>query len=455
MSSLYDLIVIGGGPAGCRTAQIAAQNGMKTLLFERNRIGGICLHSGCIPTKSLLFGAKMLNFACNDAHKYGIVDHQSKYDIDSAQRAKNKAVRIIEASLTESLAKLGVEVISSQAKVAGCDKDAFVITADGSTYKSRRIMIACGSSPVVPPISGVEQAIKSGHAVFPEAYLNSAYAHRETVIVGCGATGLELAYLANATGSKVTVIDDAEVVCQDFDREIISGLLDELGDLGISIIPGANITRVSPGVIYLATSAGEKDVSADVVILAAGRRASLSGLGLESVSLPLKDGAVAVDARMRTQVPGIYAAGDAVGRELFAHTAYREAEVAVNDMIGKQDSMDYGAVPRVIYTEPEAAGVGYTLTSAQAADIEAVERSVPMRRSGRFIAENDGKSGVFKMVLDRNNTIIGVHALGHNASELIAAGAMMVALKLDVGTAKKVIFPHPSYGELISECLID
>ena len=196
------------------------------------------------------------------------------------------------------------------------------------------------------------------------------------------------------------------------------------------------------------------DLEADRVLVALGRRPNSRDLGLESVGVLLENGAVRTDCHMRTNVPDIYAVGDINGKSMLAHTAYREAEVAVNTMLGKRDNMRYDAIPAVLYTNPELSGVGYTEAAAAAAGLDARTVALPMRYSGRYVAENEGGDGIFKLVVNnRDNTILGAQALCNYSSEFIIAAASFIEQRLTLDDIKEIVFPHPTVSEIIREAV--
>ena len=194
-----------------------------------------------------------------------------------------------------------------------------------------------------------------------------------------------------------------------------------------------------------------ESLACDLVLVSVGRRARTAGIGLETVGVLMERGAIVTDECSRTSVPGIWAAGDVNGKSMLAHTAYREGEVAINNMLGKKDRVDYRAIPAVIYTNPEVGTVGETKESAEKAGMKVTEHTISLRYSGRYIAENEGGDGIVKIIVGEHREIVGVHMIGSYASEIIYGAAAMVAKKERVEDVRKLVFPHPTVCEVIRE----
>jgi dihydrolipoamide dehydrogenase len=239
-----------------------------------------------------------------------------------------------------------------------------------------------------------------------------------------------------------------------FDREISQILRKSLEAKGVRFLLEAKVSSVRDGSV-LAQAKGETvDVPGEAVLLSIGRRPAPEGLGLEKIGVLVENGAVATGANMQTSVAGVYAAGDINGKAMLAHTAYREAEAAVNHILGVPDRMDYGAIPSVIYTQPEAAYVGETEESAAAKGMRVSVKNLPMAYAGRYVAENDGGDGICKTIIDEGSgLVVGLHIIGGYASEIILSGAILVGLGIPQESAKRIIFPHPTVGEIIRETL--
>ena len=238
------------------------------------------------------------------------------------------------------------------------------------------------------------------------------------------------------------------------DLDISAFLQKELEKKGVRFLLEHKCLSVAPGKVEAEGKNGTVILDADKVLLSIGRRANTQGLGLETVGVEVSKSGIPTDAMGRTNVAGIYAVGDVNGHHMLAHTAYREAEVAVNNILGKKDAMRYHANPAVIYTAPEVASVGRTEEECREKGIDYEVARLSMRYSGRFVAENEGGDGLCKVIVDKKRrTVLGVHLIGSYAGEIIWGAAAMIEMQLRVTDARQIIFPHPTVSEIIRETL--
>lgn len=455
MAEIYDLIIIGGGPAGYNAAERAAHNKMKTLLFEERSLGGVCLNEGCIPTKTLLYSAKLYEGALH-GEKYGVFAREIAIDHRSVVERKEKVVKTLVSGVGAKMKGAGVTVIPKTAKVTGKSGEGFTVTADGESYTAKKLLICTGSDAAMPPIPGVKESVAAGFAATNREILNLTKAPSHLAVIGGGVIGLEMASYFNSIGTKVTVIEMMDKIAGPTDKEISAILQKNYTKKGVEFILGAKVTGVSgkdgAGYVDYEKDGKSQRVDCDLVLVSVGRRARGAGIGLEEIGVNLERGAIKTDDRGRTNVPGVWAAGDVNGRSMLAHTAYREGEAAVNDMMGVKDSVNYRAIPAAIYTYPEVGTVGETMESAAAAGIDAEEHTISMRYSGRYLAENEGGDGIAKIVVGKEHkNILGVHLIGSYASEIIYGAAAMVAREDRVADIQRLIFPHPTVCEIIRE----
>ncbi len=451
---IYDLIVLGGGPAGYNAAERAAHGGMKTLLFEERALGGVCLNEGCIPTKTLLYSAKIYDYA-HHGEAYGVTVTGASIDHAKVVERKEKVVRTLVSGIGSKMKGAGVTVVASTAVITGKNADGFTVKSGEETYTAKQLLICTGSSGAVPPIPGLKESVESGFAVTNREILDLKAAPKRIAVVGGGVIGLEMASYFNSIGSEVTVIEMMDKIAGPTDKEISALLQKNYAKKGVKFLLGAKVTAVNgkpnDGTVTCEIGGKEEKIPADLVLVSVGRRARTAGIGLESVGVLTERGAIVTDEYSRTSVPGIWAAGDVNGKSMLAHTAYREGEVAVNNMLGKKDRVDYRSIPAVIYTNPEVASVGETVDSAAKAGLKATEHTISLRYSGRYIAENEGGDGFVKIVIGEHREILGVHMIGSYASEIIFGAAAMVAKRERVEDVQKIVFPHPSVCEVIRE----
>lgn len=453
MAEVFDLIVIGGGPGGYLAAERAAHGGLKTLLFEKRALGGVCLNEGCIPSKSLLQSAKTYEHALHAA-AYGVSCDNVSIDQKAVVLRKNKVVRSLVSGVRGKMKTSGVTVKMEEAKILGKNAEGFAVSAAGSTYLGKRLLIATGSSAVVPPIPGVKENLGS-FVLTNREVLDLEEIPGKLTVIGGGVIGLEMAAYYAAVGSQVTVIEMLDHIAGATDREIGSMLQNDLERKGITFLLGHKCLCVEPGTVWAEDPEGNRiSVAADKVLLSIGRRANTQGLGLEDIGVSISQSGIITDTMCRTNVPDVYAVGDVNGHHMLAHTAYREAEVAVNNMLGKSDTMRYHANPSVIYTQPEIASVGKTEEECMQKGIDYEVAKLSMRYSGRFVAENEGADGLCKILIDKKRrNILGVHLIGSYSGEIIWGAAQMIELQLRVQDARQIIFPHPTVSEIIREVL--
>ena len=449
---MYDLIVIGGGPGGYLAAERAAHAGLNTLLFEKNALGGVCLNEGCVPSKTLLQSAKTYEHALH-AEKYGVLVRNVAIDQGAVITRKNKVVRTLVGGVKAKLKAAGVTVVAEWAVLAGRQEGGFVVKAGGKTYVGRNIILATGSSAVVPPIPGVQENL-GGFVLTNREILDLTQIPAKLTVIGGGVIGLEMAAYYATVGSQVTVVEMLPKIAGGTDGEISAFLQKELEKKGVRFLLEHKCLSVAPGKVIAEGKNGTVVLDADKVLLSIGRRANTQGLGLETVGVDVAKTGIATDAMGRTNVAGIYAVGDVNGHHMLAHTAYREAEVAVNNILGKKDAMRYHANPAVIYTAPEVASVGRTEEECRQKGIDYEVARLSMRYSGRFVAENEGGDGLCKVIVDKKRrTVLGVHLIGSYAGEIIWGAAAMIEMQLRVNDARQIIFPHPTVSEIIRETL--
>ncbi|MBQ6727391.1 MAG: dihydrolipoyl dehydrogenase [Clostridia bacterium] len=451
---IFDLIVIGGGPAGYLTAERAGHAGLKTMVIEKNEYGGVCLNEGCVPSKTFLNSAKVADYA-NHAANYGVkVDGKATVDQKFVVERKNGVVKMLVSGIKAALKKNKVVMKSATAFIEGKDENGYIVKAGEEKFAAKRLMIATGSMPVVPPIPGVKEGVAAGFVLTNKEVLDLTELPKNLVVIGGGVIGLELTSYFSSVGVNVSVVEMLDKIAGPTEKEISSILQKSLERKGVKFYLGAKVVAVeNDGVVFEKDGKKEK-IPADKVLLSIGRRAVSAGIGLENIGVNIERGAVITDDRLQTNVANVYAAGDVNGKIMLAHTAYREAEVAVNNMLGKKDIMRYNVIPSVIYTNPEVGSVGETEESAKAKGLDVKTVSIPMTYSGRYVAENTNLDGVCKLVINnKTNTLIGAHIIGSYAGEFIVAVSAMVDLEVDIENIKKLVFPHPTVCEIVREAI--
>lgn len=450
---MYDLIILGGGPAGYNAAERAGHSGLKTLLIEGNSLGGVCLNEGCIPTKTLLYSAKIYDYAKHSA-EYGVSFSDAKIDHGAVIDRKGRVVKMLVSGVGASMKRAGVEVVNGYGEILGRGSDGFTVKCNGNEYKGAKLLICTGSTAAVPPIPGLRESIESGFGVTNHEILDMKEIPERLVVIGGGVIGLEMASYFCSVGSKVTVIEMLDHIAGPTDLEISKILQKNYMKKGIEFILGAKVTSVGTDCVNYELNGKSESAKADKVLISIGRRARTQGTGIENIGIITERGGIVTDEYCRTNVAGVWAAGDVNGKSMLAHTAYREGEVAVSNMLGKKDRVNYNAIPSVIYTNPEVASVGETTETIKAKGIDAKVESYTLKYSGRYVAENEGGDGIVKLIIGKEHrNILGVHMIGNYASEIIYGAAMMVDMEMRVEQVQKLVFPHPTVGEVLREAM--
>ena len=450
----YQIAIIGGGPAGYTAAEAAGRAGLSVVLFEKNSLGGVCLNEGCIPTKTLLYSAKTYDNA-RHAAKYAVSVSEVGFDLPKIVARKQKVVRKLVLGIKAKLTAHGVKMVSGEAVVV--DKNH--VQCGEETYECDNLLLCTGSETFIPPIPGVDVVPYWTH----RDALDCKELPQSLAIIGGGVIGMEFASFFNSLGVKVTVVEMMDEILGGMDKELSGLLRAEYAKRGVKFLLGAKVVSLVKVAgaeggeqvqVNYEDATGAGSVMADKLLMSVGRRPVLKGFGLENLGLERTErGSIVVDKQMRTSVPGVYVCGDLTGFSLLAHTAVREAEVAVHAICGAQDEMSYRAIPGVVYTNPEIAGVGETEESAQKKGLSYRVVKLPMAYSGRFVAENEGVNGVCKLLLAEDGTVLGAHVLGNPASEIITLAGMAIELGLKAEEWKKMVFPHPTVGEIFKEAL--
>jgi len=451
---VYDLIIIGGGPAGYLAAERAGHAKLNVLLFEKRYIGGVCLNEGCIPSKALLYSAKIFDYA-KTGEKYGVTFSDAKIDQAKVIKRKAKVTKTLVMGVKSALKRNNVQVIEESAIINGRDQEGFIVTCNSENYKAKRLLIATGSIPMMPPIDGLHEGYEKGFVLTNREILELIEIPEKLVIVGGGVIGLEMASYYNSVGSEVTIIEMLDHIAGQTDKEISKILLRNYEKKGIKFQLNSKVVKITNNSVVYENDGKEIEVEATKVLVSIGRIPNTKNIGLESINVETnKRGAILTDNKGKTNIAEVYAAGDVNGKSMLAHTAYREAEVCINNILGKKDIMRYVAIPSVIYTNPEVASVGETEESAKEKGLDVTVANITMKFSGRYVAENEGGNGICKIIKDNKyNKIIGVSLIGNYASELIYGAALMIETEMQIEDIKELVFPHPTVGEVIREAL--
>lgn len=442
----YDLGVIGGGAAGLTVAAGAGQLGVKVLLIEKeDKLGGDCLHYGCVPSKTLIRTARVRHLM-GRAGDFGLPEVDLA-PVDYAKVAKRikEVIDIIQVhDSVERFNSLGAEVRFGEARFM----DAHTISLNGGKVSARSWVIATGSSPSAPPIKGLDEVpYLTNVDVFSLQELPESL-----VVLGGGPIAVEMAQSFQRLGSKVTVIQRSNQILSREDEDMARYVMEGMQEDGVRFVLGSKVNEVRKadgGVEVLLESGGENiTVSASQLLVAMGRRANTAGMGLEDIGVQLERGAVVVDTRMRTSVSGIYAAGDVTGKYLFTHAAGYEGSIVVSNAVFRLPrKADYTWLPWCTYTDPELAGVGMNEKAAQKAGINYKTVVEEFSSSDRALAEGEGR-GRIKLVLNEKGKPVGCQIAAVHAGELLSEWVAAVNGKVGLATLAGAIHPYPTMSEM-------
>lgn len=450
--SKFDLVIVGGGTGGYVCAIRAAQLGLKAALVEKDRLGGVCLNWGCIPTKALLRCAGVYRQTRRLAEFGVCIDGKVSIDLATMMARKKKIVETLVGGVENLLAGHRVEVLNGAARLTG-PRQVAVALADGSqtVLETRNIVVATGSVPARPPILGLDLP----GVVTSKGMLSLDTVPRRLAIIGGGVIGIEFATLWSALGAEITALEMLPHILPPVDRKLAKRYQVILRQQGIDVKTKARVEEVSPGenglTIHYTLRDRPETVEADLVLNATGRVPFSEGLGLDELGVARQGGRVPVDDRLATNVPGIYAVGDVTGEVLLAHVAGRQGEVAAEVIAGHDSRMDYRAVPNVVFSAPEIAGVGLTSQEAKERGIPVKEGTFPFSASGKALTQGETEGQVRLLCEPGSGRVLGLHVMGPGASDLVAEGALAIQLGATAKDIAETIHAHPTLPEAIAE----
>ena len=438
----YDVIVIGGGPGGYTAANKAAANGLHTALFEKNKVGGTCLNRGCIPMKSLIESARILN-GCRNGEMYGIHSDNVSFDYEAVNRRRDEVVTTLRSGVERSLKANKVDVICGQAKMK---KDRSVLCED-TVYTADHIIIATGSVPAIPPIEGAELAIDSDRILETDYRIPGSM-----IIIGGGVIGTEIASALSAFGCQITILEMAEHLLPTMDKDIGQRLVSYFRKKQINTVCSASVRSIRKtedglSVSYQDKNGTELSVTGEEVLIATGRKANLEGLFEEETDLKVFRGIVS-DENGQTDLPGVYVIGDArSGNIQLAHVAEAQGENIVDHILGKELTNDMSVIPSGVYTDPEIATVGCREADLKQENVEYKVRKYLTGANGKCLIENS-ESGFVK-VITVDDVIVGGQIIAPHATELIGELAIAVEKKMTAKQFAEVVHPHPTISEML------
>jgi dihydrolipoamide dehydrogenase len=447
----YDLTVIGGGPGGYVAAIRASQLGMKVGLVERDRLGGICLNWGCVPLKALIRSAELFR-SFKKSQEFGISHDGLSYDFSKIIARSRGIASRISKGVEYLMKKNNIETIYGTAKLT--DKNSIEVVKNGEIteiIKSNNIILATGGRP--RSIPGV--AIDRKKIITSTEAMSLLGQPKSMIIVGGGAIGVEFAFFYNSFGTKVTIIEMLSSILPNEDRELTKILESSLGKSGIDIFTNTKVESVKiehEVNVRVSDKDGEKELKADLVLMAVGVQANIEDLGLETVGVKIEHGFISVNEFGKTNIDGIYAVGDLSGPPLLAHVASNEGIVAADNIAGKaKEGIDRLNIPSCTYCQPQIASIGLTEVAAIAKGFKIKIGRFPFRPLGKAMALGETE-GMVKLIFDeQSGELLGAHIIGSEATELIAELGMAKALKTTWEKLHNTMHAHPTLSEAVME----
>jgi len=445
--SKYDVVIMGSGPGGYVAAIRAGQLGMKTALIERSELGGVCLNWGCIPSKSLLRNAEVLNLI-NEADKFGIKVSGVEADFSKAITRSREIVHKLTQGIGHLLKKNNVDLYEGSGSFL--TENTLVVEPGHTKLETHNVVVATGARQRDLPsifIDG-DVVITSRHA------LELKTLPKSVVIIGGGATGAEFAYLYRSYGVEVTIVEMMDRILPQEDQDVSVQLTRSFTKTGISILTSSQVQSISTdngtALVAVKTESAELKIECEKILVAVGVHPNSDQIGLEHTKVDTENGFITIDDHMKTNVSGIYAIGDITGKLLLAHVASEQAVIAIENIAGLDHAaLDYSLMPRAVYCRPQVASFGLTEAQARAKGIELKIGKFPLSASGKALALSE-TDGFIKVVAGAEiGDILGVHMIGAEVTELLGEAGMTKMLEGTTSELGSLVHPHPT----ISECL--
>ena len=436
-----DLIIIGSGPGGYRTAEYAAKKGMTVTIFEKGEAGGTCLNCGCIPTKTLCRHAEILD-TLRDSEVYGLEGLSYQFNFGRVMERKREVTAALRQGVETLMGAPGITFVRAEARF----KDAHTVIANGEEFTAKNIIIATGSRAKMPPIKGIDLP----HVLTSTELLDIESLPKRLCIVGAGVIGMEFASIFNSFGVEVTVIEFLKECLPALDSDIAKRLRQTIGKRGVNFFMQSGVKEITPEYVFFERKGKTEQVEADMVLIATGRAANTEGLGLEEAGVVFDRNGIHTDEHLQTNVPGIFAIGDVNGKCMLAHAATFQGLHVVNHLMGEDDGIKLDLVPSAIFTHPEAAGIGMTEDRCKAEGIEYVCKKGYYRANGKALAMNE-TDGLVKLLAGNDGRLIGCHIYGAHASDMVQEISSLMTKGATVKELADMIHTHPTLSEILQE----
>jgi len=447
-----DLAIIGAGPGGYVAAIRAAKMGIKSVVIEKEHIGGVCLNWGCMPTKALTTVAHLVENIKN-ASQFGIGVSDYGIDFKKVMQRKDKLVSSLRGGLQFHFSKNKIEFIKGKGKLTDTDKILVECeSSDNIEVISKNIIIATGSSPSqIPPFDFKEEGVLTNRGI-----LSLKEIPKELLIVGGGVVGCEFASIFNTFGSSVTIIEVLPRILSTEDEDISKLIKENFEKNGTKILTNCSIDEIKKVEDRYACKANNgESITVDNILVSVGRRPNSTGIGIEEAGIKTERGYIKADSHLKTNIDNIYAIGDVIGGYQLAHVASKEGKIAVENISGKESKMSYRVVPWAIFTSPEIGAVGLTENQAEEKNIQTNCGHFPFSASGKAFVMGEA-NGFAKIVTDKETgEILGAQIIGPRASDLIHEVAVAMKGELPVEYIADTIHSHPTLSEAVMEAAED
>lgn len=440
-----DLIIIGAGPGGYRSAEHAAKHGLSVTVFEDKYAGGTCLNCGCIPTKAFCRNAEIID-SLREGEEYGLNDLSYKIDFQKIAERKQHVVETLRSGVETLMKMPGITYVEGHAEL----KDARTVVCNGNEYEAENIIIATGSSAKMIPIPGIEQK----NVVTSTELLDVKEVPERLCIVGAGVIGMEFASAFSSFGSKVTVVEFLKECLPTLDSDIAKRLRQQISKRGVEFYMQAGVKAISGNTVTFERKGKEQTVEADLILIATGRQPNVEGIGLERAGIDFSKRGIQVDDNFQTNVPGIYAIGDVNAKCMLAHAAEFQGFHVVNHILGKPGNIRHEVMPSAIFTHPEAASVGMTEDQCKEQGIAAVCKKAFFRANGKALAMNETE-GLLKLIAREDGRILGCHAYGAHAADLVQEVSVLMCRDTTVDELKDMVHIHPTLSEIVHDAAMN
>lgn len=441
MENSFDIIIIGGGPGGYKTATYAASKGLTALVVEKAEFGGTCLNCGCIPTKTYARNAEIIQ-TLKEADIYGLDELSFSFNFKTAYERKNNVIDALRNGISTLLSAPGITVVKGEAVL----KSASSVSVNGEEYSAKNIIIATGSESKTLPIAGLDADMICDSTWL----LSTDTLPKRICIVGAGVIGMEFASILNSFGCEVSVVEFLKECLPALDGDIAKRLRKCLEKRGVAFYMQSGLKSAAKGKVVFEKKGKETELETEKVLLAVGRKPNVEGLGLDEVGIAYDKKGITVNDMMQTSVPGVYAIGDVNGRQMLAHAAEMQGKRAVNSILGLQDDIRFDIMPAAIFTNPEAACVGKTEELLKAEGMEYICQKHYYRANGKALAMNETE-GMLKLLAGKNGLIIGCHVYGAHAADLVQEVSVLMCRNTTLQQLHDMTHIHPTLSEIIVE----